>query len=147
HVRLDLRGRARDVVYADLVDDPEEVEAAGAPAQVDVDRRVVLGGGDRPRQHAVIEHAVDGHVERLRRGVVNAGDVVERVKLKDGRAVALDVPNAVGDHHSERAHAGVCAGLELPAIDPAVLGDDLAVVGRVGGDLDPRLQRHAAGQL
>ena len=69
---------------------PLKVEARSARALTDVDvgRRVLLGGGDGAHQRAVVELAVEVDVQGLRRGVVDPGDVVPGVGLQRRGAVA-----------------------------------------------------------
>ena len=94
HVGLDLRRGQGAVVDAHVVDAPGEVEAAVRRAG-----RCSRSVGESccvavtvPTEHAVVELAVEIDVERLRRRVVDARDVVPGVRLQRRRAVAEHLP-------------------------------------------------------
>ena len=148
HVSLDLGLAQCAVVQADLVDDPLEVVAARASADDDVLAGVVvLARRDGAAKHTIVEDAVHVNVERGRGGVEHPGHVVPGVELPHRVAVALGDRAAVRrDPHPERLWAGVRTGLELPA-SAVGLGDDLTVIGGVGGGVDPGAPGHAAGDL
>src|SRR6202011_4031864 len=90
YVALDLGGRERATVDADLVEGADEVVPADALTDGGVDARGDdLRGRHGTAQGAVVEHAVDIAVEGLGGGVVNARHVIPGVIREDGLAVAL----------------------------------------------------------
>ena len=139
------------VVDADVVDATVEVEAVGtrAAADVDVGRRVLLGRGDRAEQRAVVELAVQIHVQLGRRRVVDPGDVVPGVGLQRGRPIPEHVAaRAVRQLEPDRARPPIDRRVELVAdLTTRTLGDDRRVVAGERRRVDPRTHGHAPRQL
>ena len=151
HVRLDLGGCQCPVVDAGVVDATVEVEVAEtrAAADVDVGRRVLLGRGDRAEQRAVVELAVQIHVQLGRRRVVDPRDVVPGVRLQRGRPIPEHVAaRAVRELEPDRARPPIDRRVKLITdLATRTLGDDRRIIDRERRRVDPRTHGHAPRQL
>ena len=130
---------------------PLRVVAVGAraPTDVDVGRRVLLRRRDRAEQRAVVQLAVQIHVQRRRRSVIDAGHEVPGVRLQRRRPVPEHgAARAVRQLETDRARPPVDGGVELIAdLGARTLGDDRRIIARERRRVDPGAHGHAPRQL
>ena len=149
HIRLDFRLGERAVIDAELVDDAVEVIALPPVLRpmFAFTEDSELGVRNGPATTTVVRLPVHVNIQRAGARVIDPRDVIPRTPRPGRPRCIVAYTGRTGHGHSERVRPRVGAGLELPAGGARRTGDDLPVVRRIRGCVDPGFDGHASSQV